>query len=181
MCEKVGLCLFLIRFQGSDEDGAEIQVGGRCSCGRSLRHSNLPASARFKGRSCMFVTVQTKPSIAFPFRDHYASFALILSQISTRISRICIRYLHSLVQITLSVLYFQWHPSSTTMVYPNTGMTKHTPLVNRHLSLLPLASSHASHGWNDFSLPATPKATRRQPPQAPSSHTARHWHGGLTT
>jgi hypothetical protein len=41
---KVGLCLFLVRFQGSDEDGAEI--GGRCSCGGSLRHSNATVTAR---------------------------------------------------------------------------------------------------------------------------------------
>ena len=41
---KVGLCLFLVRFQGSNEDGVEIGAGRRCSCGRSLsrslRHSN---------------------------------------------------------------------------------------------------------------------------------------------
>ncbi len=38
MCEKVGFCPLFIRFQGSDEDGAEI--GGRGSCGGRLRHSN---------------------------------------------------------------------------------------------------------------------------------------------
>ena len=41
MREKVGLCLFLVRSHGSDEDGAEI--GGR---GGRLRHGNLLDLAR---------------------------------------------------------------------------------------------------------------------------------------
>ncbi len=38
MFEKVVLRLFFVSFHGSDEDGVEI--GGRCSCEESLRHSN---------------------------------------------------------------------------------------------------------------------------------------------
>jgi len=35
---KVGLGLFLILFESSDEDG--VKVRGRCSRGGSLRHNN---------------------------------------------------------------------------------------------------------------------------------------------
>ncbi len=41
---KVGLRLFLILFQGSDEDVAEI--GGRCRCGRVLGHCNKEVTAQ---------------------------------------------------------------------------------------------------------------------------------------
>ena len=41
---KVGLCLVLVCFQGSDEDSAE--VGGRYSCSRKLGHSNTVVAAR---------------------------------------------------------------------------------------------------------------------------------------
>ena len=43
MCEKISFCLFLIFFLGSDEDGADIGSGGRCSRGVRLRHSNTTA------------------------------------------------------------------------------------------------------------------------------------------
>jgi hypothetical protein len=42
---KVGLCLFLICFQGSDEDGTEIGARGRCG-GESLRHGNTIVTGR---------------------------------------------------------------------------------------------------------------------------------------
>ena len=40
---EVSLCLFLIRFHGSDKDGAE--VGGRPSCGRRFGHSDKVVAA----------------------------------------------------------------------------------------------------------------------------------------
>ena len=41
MRKKVGLCLLLVRFHGSDEDGTEI--GG---CGRRLGHDDLLVLAK---------------------------------------------------------------------------------------------------------------------------------------
>ena len=44
MCEQVGLRLFLIGVDGSDEDGAKM--GGRCGCGGRLGHRDTLISAR---------------------------------------------------------------------------------------------------------------------------------------
>ena len=41
---KVGLRLFLVRLNGSDEDGTEIR--GSCRCGWRLGHSNTLVSAK---------------------------------------------------------------------------------------------------------------------------------------
>jgi hypothetical protein len=63
MCVKVGLCLFLVRFQGSDEDGTEIgaRIGARGRCGGgSLRHTSNKILVTVRNSDEMFGSVTSE-------------------------------------------------------------------------------------------------------------------------
>ena len=66
MCEKVGLRLFLIRVDGSDEDGAKI--GGGCRCGGRLGHCDTFVSARNSEGDRGPVNVDLKSNSVFKFK-----------------------------------------------------------------------------------------------------------------